>query len=163
MIGAGIERSRNQIRSGLVTEIYILHDLAGAKHYFNHLLYNTDGTRFIFLHRWRFGDGGFHTRMLTAAADGADLHVVDDYGKLAHFIWRDPRPILARSWPPTHEAALHLQSLILAAILMLAGFQMTLPGIVADLINASRAVLEDVSYRLRRMELDQCDRSDRKD
>ena len=49
----------------------------------------------------------------------------------------------------------HTQSLILAAILMLAGFQMILTGIVADLINASRAVLEDVSYRLRRMELDQ--------
>ncbi|MCG8403635.1 MAG: glycosyltransferase family 2 protein [Phycisphaerales bacterium] len=47
----------------------------------------------------------------------------------------------------------HVQSLILAAVLMLAGFQMVLTGIVADLINASRGVLEDVSYRLRRMEL----------
>ena len=26
---------------------------AGAKHWFNHLLYSTDGSRFIFLHRWR--------------------------------------------------------------------------------------------------------------
>lgn len=25
----------------------------GAKHWFNHLLFNTDGSRFIFLHRWR--------------------------------------------------------------------------------------------------------------
>ncbi len=49
----------------------------------------------------------------------------------------------------------HVQSLILASILMLAGFQMILTGIVADLINASRAVVEDVSYRLRRMELEQ--------
>lgn len=57
-------------------------------------------------------------------------------------------------WVP-EEADLHIQSLILAAILMLAGFQMILTGIVADLINASRAVVEDVSYRLRRMELDQ--------
>ena len=47
---------------------------------------------------------------------------------------------------------LHVQSLILAAILMLAGFQMVLTGIVADLISGSRGVLEDVSYRLRRME-----------
>ena len=36
---------------------------------------------------------------------------------------------------------------------MLAGFQMLLTGIVADLINSTRSVLEDVSYRLRRMEL----------
>jgi hypothetical protein len=54
----------------------------------------------------------------------------------------------------TDHHDLHVQSLILAAILMLAGFQMVLTGIVADLINASRSILEDVSYRLRRMELE---------
>jgi len=52
----------------------------------------------------------------------------------------------------TDSSDLHVQSLILAAILMLAGFQMMLTGIVADLISSSRGVLEDVSYRLRRME-----------
>ena len=52
--------------------------------------------------------------------------------------------------PATRD--LHTQSLILGAILMLAGFQMVLTGIVADLINTSRGVLEDVSYRLRRLE-----------
>ena len=52
----------------------------------------------------------------------------------------------------TESQDLHVQSLILAAILMLAGFQMVLTGIVADLISGSRGVLEDVSYRLRRME-----------
>lgn len=55
----------------------------------------------------------------------------------------------------TDHHDLHVQSLILAAILMLAGFQMALTGIVADLINASRSILEDVSYRLRRMELEE--------
>lgn len=55
----------------------------------------------------------------------------------------------------TPTADLHIQSLILAAILMLAGFQMLLTGIVADLINSSRSILEDVSFRLRRMELEQ--------
>jgi len=48
----------------------------------------------------------------------------------------------------------HVQSLILAAILLLAGFQMILTGIVADLINSSRGIVEDASYRLRRMELE---------
>jgi glycosyltransferase involved in cell wall biosynthesis len=52
----------------------------------------------------------------------------------------------------TDSSDLHIQSLILAAILLLAGFQMVLTGIVADLINSSRGVLEEVSYRLRRME-----------
>jgi hypothetical protein len=47
---------------------------------------------------------------------------------------------------------LHVQSLILAAILLMAGFQMVLTGIVADLINSNRSILENISYRLRRLE-----------
>jgi hypothetical protein len=50
-------------------------DLSGARHYFNHLLFNTDGSRFIFLHCWRFGQGGFNTRMMTAAPDGAAISI----------------------------------------------------------------------------------------
>ena len=34
---------------------------AGAKHWFNHLLYSTDGSRFIFLHRWRGEAGRFQS------------------------------------------------------------------------------------------------------
>ena len=84
-------------------------DLGDAKHYFNHLLFNTDGTRFEFLHRWRKpGKPGFNTRMLTAALDGSDIHVVDDYGHTSHFIWRDPSHILAWSWHPSHEGAFYL-------------------------------------------------------
>ena len=53
----------------------------------------------------------------------------------------------------TDEGELHIQSLILVAILLLAGFQMFLTGIVADLIATNRALLEDVSSRVRFMEL----------
>ena len=35
--------------------------------------------------------------MFTAAPDGSDLRVVDDCGVTSHFIWRDPRHILAWS------------------------------------------------------------------
>jgi len=84
-------------------------DLSGAKHYFNHLLFNTDGTRFEFLHRWRLpGRPGFGTRMLTAAPDGSDIRVVDDYGHTSHFIWRDPAHILAWAFHPSHEWAFYL-------------------------------------------------------
>jgi len=48
---------------------------------------------------------------------------------------------------------LHVQSLILAAVLLLAGFQMVLIGIVADLMNSTRSIIEDISYRVRRIEL----------
>ncbi|MBN1505218.1 MAG: hypothetical protein JW955_00130 [Sedimentisphaerales bacterium] len=87
-----------------------------AKHWFNHLLFNTDGSRFVFLHRWRLLDdnsqsrtvGGFGTRMLTARPDGGDVRVVDPYGKTSHFIWRDPRHILAWAWHPSHRDAFYL-------------------------------------------------------
>lgn len=84
-------------------------DPKDAKHWFNHLLFNPDGSRFVFLHRWRGRDQrGFSTRMLTAGPDGTDIRVVDDYGQTSHFIWRDTRHILAWAWHPSHESAFYL-------------------------------------------------------
>jgi hypothetical protein len=48
----------------------------------------------------------------------------------------------------------HVQSLILAAILLIVGFQTGLIGLVADLISFNRKILEDMLYRIRRMEAD---------
>lgn len=78
-------------------------DWTGAKHWFNHLLVSPDGRRFIFLHRWTGGAAGkrFITRMFTANPDGTGLHLVDGYGGISHFIWRDARHILSwASRPP---------------------------------------------------------------
>ena len=80
-----------------------------AKHWFNHLLFNPDGSRFIFLHRWRApGQSGFGTRMLTAGIDGTDVRIVDPHGQTSHFIWRDPKHILAWAWHPSHGNAFYL-------------------------------------------------------
>ena len=43
----------------------------------------------------------------------------------------------------------HIQSLILAAILLIVGFQTMLIGLLADLIGANRKILEEVLYRLK--------------
>lgn len=51
----------------------------------------------------------------------------------------------------------HVQSLIGAAVLLLAGFQTILIGLVADLIGSSRRMLEDALLRIRRLELDETD------
>lgn len=51
------------------------------------------------------------------------------------------------------EGLIHVQSLILAAILLLAGFQMFLTGVVADLIATNRSLLEDVLRRVKDLEL----------
>jgi hypothetical protein len=74
-----------------------------AKHWFNHLLISPDGSRFIFLHRWRgYKEGrSFSTRLFTANADGKDLYITDPHGKTSHFVWRDPRHILAWAWHPS--------------------------------------------------------------
>lgn len=48
----------------------------------------------------------------------------------------------------------HLQSLLLASVLMIVGFQVLLIGLVADVISANRKLLEDLLYRVRSMELD---------
>jgi hypothetical protein len=76
-------------------------DMKNAKHWFNHLLYSPDGSRFIFLHRWRPQGvmGSFKTRMLTAGADGKRLHVLDPSGYTSHFIWRDQESVLAWTRP----------------------------------------------------------------
>jgi hypothetical protein len=72
-------------------------DTKNAWHYFNHLLINPAGNRFIVLHRYRpkFDpktlqyQGGFVTRMLTADMDGSNIRVLDPSGYTSHFIWKD--------------------------------------------------------------------------
>ena len=81
---------------------------ASIKHYFNHLLFNTDGSRFIALHRWRYPKGNRLTRMITANPDGSDVRIVDDNGLTSHFIWRDPKHILAWSEQPSHGRRFYL-------------------------------------------------------
>lgn len=53
----------------------------------------------------------------------------------------------------THQSGGNVQSLILAAILAIIGFQTWLIGLAADLIGFNRMILEEILYRLRRQEL----------
>jgi glycosyltransferase involved in cell wall biosynthesis len=54
---------------------------------------------------------------------------------------------------PGPESAGKVQSLILAAALMIVGFQIILIGLLADVMSSTRKLIEDVRYRVRRMEL----------
>lgn len=69
----------------------------GIKHYFNHLLFSPDGSRFIALHRWQYPNGSRLTRLITANPDGSDIRIVIPNGYASHFIWRDPQHILSQS------------------------------------------------------------------
>ena len=47
----------------------------------------------------------------------------------------------------------HVQSVILAAVLLIVGFQVLLIGLLADLVGFNRKILEEMLYRLRRLEM----------
>ena len=60
-----------------------------------------------------------------------------------------------------NNATGHVQSLILAAILIIVGFQICLIGLIADLVRMNRKMMEETLYRLRRMDLDKAPIEDR--
>lgn len=51
----------------------------------------------------------------------------------------------------------HIQSVILTAILLIVGFQVLLIGLLADLIGFNRKILEEMLFRLRRLEIEELD------
>ncbi len=82
-----------------------------GSHWFNHLLFNPDGSRFVFLHRAHPSPGQktmFVTRMFTAEPDGSDLYCINDHKMVSHFIWRNPKQILAWSSEPDTGDRFHL-------------------------------------------------------
>ena len=48
----------------------------------------------------------------------------------------------------------HVQSLILGAILLIIGFQVLLIGLLADILSSTRKMIEEMVYRVRKLELD---------
>jgi hypothetical protein len=87
-------------------------DRSQMMNWFNHLLYNTDGSRFVFLHRWKSAAkrsvGGFGTLMYSASPDGSDIRLVDGSGYTSHFIWKNPAQLLIWTRHPSHEFAFYL-------------------------------------------------------
>ena len=53
------------------------------------------------------------------------------------------------------QGAGHIQSVILAAVLWIVGFQVFLIGLVADLIGFNRKIMEEVLYRVRKLEVEE--------
>jgi hypothetical protein len=84
-------------------------------HWFNHLLVNTDGSRFTFLHRWRpfrtdrqtMAARGFITRMVTCTKEGEDLFIIDPSGNTSHFVWEDRSHICAWTQPVGNKAGFY--------------------------------------------------------
>lgn len=62
------------------------------------------------------------------------------YLYLKYFIYTDSNP------------ARHIQSLILMATLLIIGFQVMVIGLLSDLISSNRKLIQDLLYRIRKME-----------
>jgi len=61
----------------------------------NHITFNTDGTRFVFLVRNFPEDGkSWRTAILTANTDGSDMYVLSNYSYASHYHWRDKEHIV---------------------------------------------------------------------
>jgi hypothetical protein len=54
----------------------------------------------------------------------------------------------------------HIQSLILASVLIGIGFQTLMVAFLADLLNVNRRLMEETEYRLRKLDLDRDRRDD---
>ena len=52
----------------------------------------------------------------------------------------------------TKTSAGHIQSLILAAVLLILGGILVIFGLIADLISVNRKLLENVEYKLQRLD-----------
>lgn len=87
----------NRLIISLAQIVEIRHDstMDNAKHWFNHLLFNPDDTRFIFLHRWKRPNGSWWTRLFTANPDGSEIYCVADHEMTSHFDWKNSQQILA--------------------------------------------------------------------
>ncbi len=67
-------------------------DFYTEKNWFNHLLFNTDGSHFVFLHKWvatSKPNSRFGTLKYSSDLTGKDIRLVDGSGYTSHFIWRD--------------------------------------------------------------------------
>jgi glycosyltransferase involved in cell wall biosynthesis len=53
------------------------------------------------------------------------------------------------------QGAGHIQSVVLAAVLWIVGFQVFLIGLVADLIGFNRKIIEEILFRVRKLEMEE--------
>ncbi len=60
-----------------------------------------------------------------------------------------------------HRGEGHVQSLILAAVLMIVGFQVGMIGLLADIIAANRRLIENVLHRIKKMEISNPDKKNK--
>lgn len=98
-----LETGQNRLILSLARIVRDWHreEMDGVQHWFNHLLFNSDDSRFIFLHRWYRREGpGRYTRLFTANPDGSGVYLLNADDMTSHFDWRGKTHVLA--WAHRH-------------------------------------------------------------
>jgi hypothetical protein len=81
-----------------------LDTMKGAIHYFNHILFSPDGTRFLFFHIWN-KNGKRYTRLITCNRDGSDLYALINEGHVSHYAWKNSEELFA--YATHHDTGTH--------------------------------------------------------
>jgi len=63
-------------------------------HWVEQPVFNSDGSRFCFFHRWKLKDGTTYTRLYTCNLDGSDLYLLGDCGNYTHFTWKSSQELI---------------------------------------------------------------------
>lgn len=64
-----------------------------AEHYFNHLLFNPEASRFLLVHLW-VNAGKRYSRLITADRNGKNIYVMNNEGHSSHYCWRSNTQLL---------------------------------------------------------------------
>ena len=76
-------------------------DMAGTKHWVNHLTFSPDAARVALLHRWHPPDAtSRRTRLFTMSPDGTDLRLIWAARHVSHYDWRSAHEILVWGTDP---------------------------------------------------------------
>ncbi len=73
-----------------------LGSMVGAEHYFNHILFNPEGSRFMFFHLW-VKKGKRYNRLITCDINGKDRYALVNDGHVSHYTWKSNDELLAYS------------------------------------------------------------------
>ena len=81
--------------------------MAGATHYFNHVLWNPSGTRFFFLHLWQSDRGGRRARALVFDRRSG-VSALGPHGHVSHHCWLDDDRVIVYATEPASGPAYYI-------------------------------------------------------
>lgn len=105
-LNTGTEKLLFSVRD--IAEVEPCPEMNGAQHYFNHLLFNPAGDRFMFFHIWQEENGRRKIRMLTSGINGSNIRLLNNSGYVSHYCWKNDHQLLAYAAVADHGTGYYL-------------------------------------------------------